>query len=59
MNEIVIIVRGDNVCAVLSTDPDCVVHVLDFSNAEAESEQTVEQYEHDIQHFESVMTYVY
>ena len=59
MNEIVIVVQGGNVTAVLSTDPECVVHMLDFDNAESEGEQSVEQYEHDIQRFESAMTYVY
>lgn len=59
MNEIVIVVRGGNVTDVLSTDPNCVVHMFDFDNADAEGEQSVDQYEHDIQHFESFMTYIY
>lgn len=59
MNEIVIIVNGGNVTNVLSSDPNTVVYMIDFDNAESEGERSVDQYEHDIQCFESVMTYIY
>lgn len=59
MNEIVIVVQGGNVTNVLSSDPNTVVHMIDFDNAESEGERSVDQYEHDIQCFESVMTYIY
>ncbi len=58
-NEIVIIVRGGNVTGVLSSDPNAIVYMLDFDNAESQGEQLVDRYERDIQHFESVMTYIY